>query len=76
MKLADYLAREKIKPTAFAGRLNVPASTITRLLRGERSPSFEVMRKIAEETKNEASTIDDFNPPTRASKDDARGAAA
>jgi predicted transcriptional regulator len=37
MKLADYLKSKELKPTAFARQAGVPASTISRILRGERS---------------------------------------
>src|SRR5271165_3443247 len=48
MKLSAYLAREKLTAAGFAERIRAPASTITRILRGERSPSLEVMARIAE----------------------------
>lgn len=51
MELAAYLSEHKIKPAAFAATINVPASTITRILRGERDPRAATIRKIVEGTK-------------------------
>ncbi len=64
MKLADYLSRENLKPSNFADTIGVPASTITRILKGERSPGLDVMRKIADATAGDVSALDDFVPPS------------
>lgn len=49
MKLAAYLKAKNMTPSAFADAAGVPASTITRLLRGERSNiGIELMARIAE----------------------------
>lgn len=50
MKLQQYLSREKLKPSPFAARLGVPASTIIRLLKGEREPGLELALKIEDKT--------------------------
>lgn len=50
MKLETYLSQTGMKPSAFAAELGVPASTITRILRGERSPSLGLMAVIREKT--------------------------
>jgi transcriptional regulator with XRE-family HTH domain len=60
MKLPDYLKRENITPSAFAERMGMPSSTITRILRGERKPSFEVTKKISEATNGEVARPEDF----------------
>jgi plasmid maintenance system antidote protein VapI len=59
MKLETYLTEQGIKPTAFAAEIGVAPSTITRLLRGERSPRLELMVAIKKATGG-AVTIDDF----------------
>ena len=51
MKLADYLTANDIRPSAFAAQVGVPASTIIRLLKGERpSTGLELLAKIAAAT--------------------------
>ena len=46
MKLDTYLSENKIRPTAFAVNIGVSPSTITRVLKGERSPGFDLVMKI------------------------------
>jgi transcriptional regulator with XRE-family HTH domain len=62
MNLRDYIAKQKITPTAFAAIVGCPPSTITRLLRGERSPRLELIGRIREVTGG-AVSADDFMPP-------------
>lgn len=50
MDLAAYLSEQKIKPAAFAASIDVPPSTITRILRGERDPRGATIRKIVDGT--------------------------
>lgn len=59
MKLEQYLKDHDIKPSDFAARLGRPASTITRLIKNERSPSLALMQEIAIAT-NGAVTANDF----------------
>lgn len=61
MKLATYLQSENLTPNAFAVRLGTPASTVTRLLRGERSPGLDLLTKIKNATGGSV-TPDDFLP--------------
>jgi transcriptional regulator with XRE-family HTH domain len=61
MKLADYLAERKITPSRFAADVGVPASTISRILSGDRSPSMQILAKINSAT-NGAVTPNDFLP--------------
>lgn len=61
MKLAVYLKTHEIQPSAFAAAIGTPASTVTRLLRGERSPGIELMAKIKAATGGEV-TPNDFLP--------------
>ena len=46
MKLNRYLETHRITPAEFARRLDMPASTITRLLSGERSPGLALLQTI------------------------------
>lgn len=68
MKLIDYLHRERLTATAFAERIAVPPSTITRLLAGERSPRLDLLKKVMIGTDGEV-TPNDFvdlpNPKAR-----------
>lgn len=50
MKLEQYLTDNQIKPVAFATSIGVSPSTITRIIRGERSPGIELIAKIMDET--------------------------
>jgi len=46
MRLETYLAENGLKPSEFAARMGKPASTISRLLNGEREPSMALLREI------------------------------
>lgn len=59
MTLEQYLNLVQKKPTTFAIDLGVPPSTITRILKGERSPGIDLMRRIKEKTDG-AVTPNDF----------------
>ena len=48
MELAAYLKAEKIKPSRFAARMGVPASTIIRIIRGERRARLSTAAKIVQ----------------------------
>jgi predicted transcriptional regulator len=50
MTLEQYLTERKIKPVAFAASIEVAPSTITRILRGERTPRIELIGKIKSAT--------------------------
>lgn len=50
MRLSEYLTSIDQKPSAFAETIGVPASTITRLLGGKRSPGLDLVIKIQEAT--------------------------
>lgn len=62
MRLSEYLEAKKLKPSRFAEMVGVPASTITRLVRGERSPGIELIEKIVKATDG-AITPNDFIAP-------------
>lgn len=61
MTLHEYLAIRDLKPSAFAAELGVPASTITRLINGERSPRLELIGRIQAATGGKV-TANDFLP--------------
>lgn len=65
MKLHEYLKSKNIKPAAFAASIDVAPSTITRIIRGERTPRIELAAKIKLATKGKVK-IDDFMPETAA----------
>ncbi|MFC3133559.1 helix-turn-helix domain-containing protein [Microbaculum marinum] len=50
MTLQEYLTAHEKKPSAFAAEIGVPASTITRILNGTRSPTLALMLRIREGT--------------------------
>lgn len=58
MTLHRYLEQHSLRPSQFANRIGVPASTITRLLRGERRPSLETLRKITAATDGQVKAED------------------
>lgn len=59
MKLEQYLKENDIKPVAFATMLEVAPSTITRILRRERTPQIDLIAKIKAATGG-AVTMEDF----------------
>ncbi|USJ24686.1 helix-turn-helix domain-containing protein [Ensifer adhaerens] len=59
MKLEQYLTAKNIKPSAFADGIGVAPSTITRILRGERTPRIELIAKIKAATGGKV-TMEDF----------------
>jgi len=48
--LSQYLEREKLTQSAFADRLGVKQSFVSRLIRGEAMPSLKTAVRIAEVT--------------------------
>lgn len=46
MTLEQYLKETSTKPVAFAASIGVAPSTITRIIRGERSPGIDIIAKI------------------------------
>lgn len=59
MKLETYLTENKIKPATFAASLDVAPSTITRIIRGERTPRIDLIAKIQTATGGKV-TVHDF----------------
>lgn len=62
MTLHEYLTSRNLKPSVFAGEIGVPASTITRILSGERSPGLDLLKLIRDNTDGAVSP-NDFLPP-------------
>lgn len=58
MKLADYLKAKNLKASAFAAEIGTPVSTVTRLLKGERSPGIALMAKIQDKTNGKVRPAD------------------
>jgi DNA-binding transcriptional regulator YdaS (Cro superfamily) len=50
MTLSEYLAHHQTSASRFAKTLQVPASTITRLLKMERRPGIELVARIESAT--------------------------
>jgi transcriptional regulator with XRE-family HTH domain len=73
MKLGDYLKREGMTATEFARKCELPPSTITRLLAGDRSPRLELLRVIHRVSDGEVTPNDFLDPATRI---EGQGAAA
>jgi plasmid maintenance system antidote protein VapI len=59
MKLEQYLKENDIKPVAFAASIDVAPSTITRILRRERTPQIDLIAKIKAATGGLV-TMEDF----------------
>lgn len=66
MKLEQYLSRENIKASAFAAEIGVAPSTITRLIKGERSPRLDLIMLIKEKTGGQVTAEDFFDSPAGA----------
>lgn len=73
MKLGTYLEQRKMLPTQFAAQLAVPASTITRLINGDRLPGIELAATIKKATGGKVS-FEDFLPKNAEPKNGARRA--
>ena len=53
MKLATWLAKNKISPTEFARRIRKPQATISRYVNGDRIPERATMAVIKKATRGE-----------------------
>jgi transcriptional regulator with XRE-family HTH domain len=61
MTLSEYLARENVKRSHFAQSIGVEASTVTRWISGDRTPSLALMERISRATDGKV-TPSDFLP--------------
>lgn len=59
MQLTDYLTANKIMPSAFAARVGVDKSTVSRWLDGSLRPGWESLKRIAVATDGQV-TANDF----------------
>jgi transcriptional regulator with XRE-family HTH domain len=59
MTLSEYLAQQSIKVSAFAAKVGVPPSTISRVIKRQREPGLDLLAKIMEATDG-AVTPNDF----------------
>jgi transcriptional regulator with XRE-family HTH domain len=58
MKLETFLSERNKKPSVFAAEIGVSPSTITRILRGERSPGLDLVMRINAATKGKVKPSD------------------
>ena len=65
MKLNEYLAQANLKPSHFALRLGVSASTVMRWLNGSRTPSLALMDHITKATEGKVASTDFLEDPSR-----------
>ena len=61
MTLDRYIEEHRLTPSSFARAVPLPPSTITRLLAGERAPSFDLLKTICVATRGQV-TPNDFLP--------------
>lgn len=62
MRLSAFLDLPGQRATDLAHKCGVAVSTITRVSRGEKSPSLKLIQRIRDATRG-AVTADDFLPP-------------
>ncbi|NSZ73307.1 helix-turn-helix transcriptional regulator [Agrobacterium tumefaciens] len=70
MKLEQYLTQNNIKPVAFAASIDVAPSTITRIVKGERTPRIDLIAKIKAATGGLV-TMEDWMQPLTSERLDA-----
>ena len=58
MPLAEWIRAQGVTQRAVARQLGVSPSTLSRLLKGERSPSASLMRRVYELTRGEVTPMD------------------
>jgi len=61
MKLSEYLSITGMRPSHLAAKIGSPNTTISRLIHGERKPSWGLMRRISQATNGYVKSIDDFD---------------
>ena len=55
-KLSAFLKRERMAQSLFAERIGVRDSTVSRLIKGERTPSLNLAKRISDETRGDVTT--------------------
>lgn len=63
MTLREYIETRQISPAVFAAELGVPPSTVTRWLKGERTPVLESIAAIEKATGGLVTMADFLSPP-------------
>ncbi|MDD3445931.1 MAG: helix-turn-helix domain-containing protein [Zavarzinia sp.] len=63
MKIADYLARERLTLTEFARRAGVSVATMSRYASGHQIPRPDAMRRLAEASAGMVGPADFYAPP-------------
>ena len=69
MPFSEWIRAEGCTQRAVARRLGVSPSTLSRLLRGERSPSASLMRRVFELTEGKVTPTDLVVIPSPRSED-------
>lgn len=65
MDLDEYLFRKKISQTDFASELEISRNHLGEILRGRRSPSVKLAKKIEQSTKGEVTKEEAMFPKGR-----------
>lgn len=65
MDLDEYLFRKRVSQTDFAKELWISRNHLGEILRGRRSPSVKLAKKIEELTKNEVTKEETMFPKSR-----------
>lgn len=68
MKLADYLSKAEIKPSAFAESIGVSRQTLWRYVSGDRRPEWDVLERIRAETEGHVTPNDFLDDPASGSE--------
>ena len=63
MKLAAYLEAHDLNPTQFGERAGMPASTIIRILNGQRAPRLATIARIERATGGVVTVADFYERP-------------
>lgn len=74
MRLQDWLKRERCSKVNFAKRIDVPVSTINRIISESRSPTHQIMKRIIDATDGEVLPNDFFDLSRVPTKGRAHGA--
>ena len=70
MDLKDYLKNYSLYQEKFASLVGISQAHLSNILRGRKSPSFQLAKRIQEETNGKVTFEDLFNPeaPSRLKK--------
>ena len=60
MRLEDWLCKEKQTRARFAKMIGTPVSTVDRIIRENRSPTHQIMKKIIQATSGSVMPNDFF----------------